>query len=125
MDVKYVLSSILREAARFGGTGELCAGVRLSGAVNGERGEGYLLLYSDVLVLLYRRLGERDYEGVTGTLPDWSFEVCSEEKYLIRITLQCGKESFACEFTPSERDSAEAIFNAITAAHFVYFHLYD
>lgn len=117
MDVKYVLSSILREAARFGGDDELRAGVRLSGAVNGERGEGYLLLYSDVLVLLYRRLGERDYEGVTGTLPEWSFESNSEEKYLMRITMQCGEESFACEFTPSERGSAEEIFNAITAAH--------
>lgn len=117
MDVKYVLSSILREAEKFGGTGELRAGVRLSGAVNGERGEGYLMLYSDVLVLLYRRLGERDYEGLTRDLAEWSFETSSEEKYLIRITLQCGSESYACEFTPSERDSAEVIFNAITAAH--------
>ena len=63
MDVKYVLGSVLNAAAGLGGTGELRAVVRLSGAVNGERGEGYWLLYEDVLVLLYRRLGECSYEG--------------------------------------------------------------
>lgn len=117
MDVKYVLSSILREAEKMGGSGELRAGVRLSGAVNGERGEGYIMLYSDALVLLYRRLGERDYEGLTRDLAEWSFEDYSEEKYLMRITLQCANETYKCEFTPSERESAEEILNAITAAH--------
>ena len=117
MDVKYVLSSILCEAEKLGGEGTLKAGVRLTGAVNGERGEGYFLLYNDVLVVLYRRLGQRDYEGVSKDIAEWSFENYREEKYALRITLKNAESEFECEFTPSERESAEVIFNAITAAH--------
>jgi hypothetical protein len=63
MDVKYILSSILREASDMGAAGEIIAGVRLSGAVNGERGEGYILLYDDAVTLLYRRLGRGHAQG--------------------------------------------------------------
>ena len=117
MDVKYVLSSILCEAEKLGGEGVLKAGVRLTGAVNGERGEGYFLLYNDVLVVLYRLLGQRDYEGIGKDIAEWNFENYREEKYALRITLKNAESEFECEFTPSERESAEVIFNAITAAH--------
>lgn len=117
MDIKYILSSILREAANLGAEGELQAGVRLSGAINSERGEGYLLLYSEGLTLLYRRLGQRDYEGVFAGLTDWSFDNYRQEKYALLIDMICRGSSCRCEFTPSERESAEIIFNAIAAAH--------
>jgi len=117
MDVKYVLSSVLQEAQKIGASGSLQAGVRLSGAVNGERGEGYWLLYEDNLVLLYRKLGQRDYEGCCGEPADWSFENYREEKYALLLTAGCKEANFEYEFTPSERESAEIILNAITAAH--------
>ena len=117
MDVKYVLSSVLQEARQLGSSGALQAGVRFNGAVNGERGEGYWLLFEDNLVLLYRRLGQRDYEGCCGELTDWSFEDYCEEKYALQLTAKFQEQSFRCEFTPAERDSAESILNAITANH--------
>ena len=117
MDIKYVLSSVLREAEKLGSYGELLAGVRLSGAVNSERGEGYFLLYSGGLSLLYRRLGERDYEGVFSELPEWNFSNYNEEKYALTVNMECANKSYICEFTPSERESAEMIFNAINTAH--------
>lgn len=117
MDVKYVLSSILREAASLGGSGTLKAGVRLSGAVNGERGEGYLLLYEDGIVLLYRRLGLRDYEGCYGETASWTFDNYREEKYNLAIDMDCSGTSYSCSFTPSEKEDCEIILNAITAAH--------
>ncbi|MBE6379500.1 MAG: hypothetical protein E7047_01055 [Lentisphaerae bacterium] len=117
MDIKYTLQSILREAASLGANGQLLAGIRLAGAVNGERGEGYLMLYSEGLVLLYRRLGLRDYEGIFASLDEWSFDKFREEKYLLTLEVRCRSNTFRCEFTPSERDSAEQILNAIAAAH--------
>lgn len=117
MDIKYILSSIVREAANLGAFGELQAGVRLTGAVNQERGEGYMLLYSNGLVLLYRQLGQRDYQGCFADLVDWGFENYQEEKYALTIDMICCGNRYRCEFTPSERESAEVIFNAVTAVH--------
>ena len=93
MDVKYILSSVAKEAEKIGASGKLLDGVRLSGAVNGERGEGYWLLYEDNLVLLYRRLGERDYEGCSGELSEWSFADYREEKYALKLQCSCGGSS--------------------------------
>ncbi len=117
MDIKYVLSSILRECTALGAVGELQAGVRLTGAVNGERGEGYLLLFPEGLVLLYRKLGKRDYEGCYAALSEWSFGNYIEEKYALALEVKCNDTLWRCEFTPSERESAEILLNAITAAH--------
>lgn len=117
MDVKYVLPSILREAAEIGAHGDLLAGVRLSGAVNGERGEGCLMLYSEGLVLLYRRLGQRDYNGFFEPLDQWYFDNFCEEKYSLSLDVHCREQCVRCEFTPSERESAEQILNAVAAAH--------
>ena len=117
MNIKYILSSIVNEAAALGATGELQAGVRLTGAVNKERGEGYLLLYEDGLVLLYRRLGQRDYEGCWAAPEEWNFENYREEKYALLIDMRCREAVYSCEFTPAERDAAEVIFNAIVSAH--------
>ena len=117
MDVKYILSSILREASDLGAAGELVAGVRLSGAVNGERGEGYILLYTENLTLLYRRLGQRDYQGCSAALTEWSFDNFQEEKYALAMDIVCQGTSYRCDFTPSERESAESIINAVTAVH--------
>ena len=96
MDIKYVLKSILREAANLGASGELQAGIRLAGAVNGERGEGYILLYSEGLVLLYRRLGLRDYEGCFADLTEWHFDNYREEKYSLLLDANCRDKSFIC-----------------------------
>lgn len=116
MDVKYVLSSVLREAEKLGASGGLIAGVRLSGAVNSERGEGYLMLYPEGLALLYRRLGHRDYEGCFADLLDWSFDNYREEKYALALTVSVHENVFNLEFTPSERESAEVILNALVQA---------
>lgn len=125
MDIKYVLKSILREAATLGASGELQCGIRLSGAVNGKRGEGYLLLYSEGLVLLYRRLGMRDYEGCFADLYEWHFDNYREEKYSLVMDAHCRDQAFVCEFTPSERESAELILNALAAAHAEPLTVYD
>ena len=117
MDVKYILSSVAKEAEKIGASGKLLDGVRLSGAVNGERGEGYWLLYEDNLVLLYRRLGARDYEGCSGELSEWSFADYREEKYALKLQCSCGGSDYFFEFTPAERSSAEIVLNAITQAH--------
>ena len=117
MDVKFILSSVAKEAVKMGASGELLAGVRLSGAVNGERGEGYWLLYEDNLVLLYRRLGERDYEGCCGELGDWSYTDYREEKYALMLQSFYAGTEYLFEFTPAERESAEIILNSITQAH--------
>lgn len=117
MDVKYILSSVANEAVKLGASGKLLDGVRLSGAVNGERGEGYWLLYEDNLVLLYRRLGERDYEGCCGELTEWSFAEYREEKYVLQLQASFNKVGYSFEFTPAERSSAEVILNAVTQAH--------
>lgn len=117
MDVKYVLPSILREASEIGAQGDLLAGVRLSGAVNGERGEGCLMLYTEGVVLLYRRLGQRDYEGFFDNFTAWSFDNFHEEKYSLSLDVHCREKCVRCEFTPSERESAEKILNAVAAAH--------
>lgn len=117
MDVKYLLSSVANEAAKLGASGKLLAGVRLTGAVNGERGEGYLLRYEDDLVLLYRILGNTAYGGICGEIGEWSFADYREEKYALMLTLSLREQSYSCEFTPAERESAENILNAITAAH--------
>lgn len=125
MDVKYVLGSVLDAAAGLGGKGELHAAVRLSGAVNGERGEGYWLLYEDVLVLLYRRLGERSYEGCCAELDEYAFADYREEKYALLINISCRNVKYACEFTPSERTAAETVINAINNASAAPQSLYD
>ena len=125
MDVKYVLGSVLNAAAGLGGTGELRAVVRLSGAVNGERGEGYWLLYEDVLVLLYRRLGECSYEGCCAELSEYAFEDYREEKYALMVNISCRNVKYACEFTPSERESAETVLNAISSASVLPQEIYD
>lgn len=117
MDVKYILSSVANEAVKLGASGKLLAGVRLSGAVNGERGEGYWLLYEDNLVLLCRRLGERDYEGCCGELSEWNFSGYREEKYALMLQTSFNSTEYLFEFTPAERSSAEVILNAITQAH--------
>ncbi len=117
MDVKYILSSVTKEAVKLGASGKLVAGVRLSGAVNGERGEGYWLLYEDNLVLLYRRLGQCDYEGCCGELDDWSFADYREEKYALMLQSSYAGTEYLFEFTPAERESAEIILNSITQAH--------
>lgn len=117
MDVKYILSSILREASDMGAAGEIIAGVRLSGAVNGERGEGYILLYDDAVTLLYRRLGQRDYQGCTAPLSEWTFGNLQEKKYAYTMDVTCRGTSYQCEFTPSELESTENIIDAVTAAH--------
>lgn len=117
MDVKYILSSIVREASDMGAVGQIIAGVRLSGAVNGERGEGYLLLYDDSLTLLYRCLGQRDYQGCTAPLAEWSITDYQEKKYAYTMDVTCRETSYQCEFTPSEQESAESIISAVTAAH--------
>ncbi len=116
MDTKYILSSILREAKKFGGAGPVQAAVRLSGAVNGDRGEGYWLLYENMLTLLYRKLGERDYEGCGAAPEYWNFGDYREEKYALAIAMSCDEQTFECVFTPSERESAEAVLNAIQTA---------
>lgn len=117
MDVKYLLSSVANEAAKLGASGKLLAGVRLTGAVNGERGEGYWLRYEDDLVLLYRILGSAVYSGICGELEEWNFADYREEKYALMLTLSIRGQSYSCEFTPAERESAESILNAITSAH--------
>ena len=117
MDVRYILSSVAKEADNIGASGKLRAGVRLSGAVNNERGEGYWLLYEDNLVLIYRRLGERDYEGCCGELHEWSFSDYREEKYALKLQCSCNGNTYTFEFTPAEREAAEVILNAITQAH--------
>ena len=117
MDVRYILSSVAKEADNIGASGKLLAGVRLTGAVNEERGEGYWLLYEENLVLLYRRLGERDYEGCSGELHEWSFTDYREEKYALKLQCSCGGCDYLFEFTPAERESAEIILNAVTQAH--------
>ena len=117
MDVKYLLSSVAAEAVKLGASGKLLDGVRFSGAVNGERGEGYWLLYEDNLVLIYRQLGQCGYEGTCGDLSDWSFAGYREEKYALMLQAECKSGSYAFEFTPAERSSAEVILNAITHAH--------
>ncbi|MBO5924126.1 MAG: hypothetical protein J6Q81_06390 [Lentisphaeria bacterium] len=117
MDVKYILSSVANEAVKLGASGKLLDGVRLSGAVNGDRGEGYWLLYEDNLVLLYRRLGERDYEGVCGDPGEWSFADYREEKYALMLQANYNSTAYFLEFTPAERNSAEVILELITQAH--------
>lgn len=117
MDVGYILSSVAKEAEKLGASGKLLDGVRLTGAVNGERGEGYWLLYEDNLVLLYRRLGERDYEGCSGALYEWTFADYREEKYALKLQCSCRGSDYFFEFTPAERESAEVILNAVTQAH--------
>lgn len=117
MDIKYILSSVAKEAEKLGASGRLLAGVRLSGAVNGERGEGYWLLYEDNLALLYRRLGQRDYEGCCCELAEWSFSDYREEKYALMLQCSCAGGDFLFEFTPAERSSAEVVLNAVTQAH--------
>ena len=117
MDVKYILSSVAKESVKLGASGNLVAGVRLTGAVNGERGEGYWLLYEDNLVLLYRRLGERDYEGCCGDLPEWKFADYREEKYALMLQVSCVGTNYLLEFTPAERNSAEIILNSLVQAH--------
>jgi hypothetical protein len=117
MDVKYILRSILREAAELGAVGDLKAGVRLSGAVNNERGEGYLMQYEDGIVLLYRRLGQRDYEGCFAETANWSFDNYREDNYALALDVNCNGTVYSCTFTPSEKESCEIILNAIAAAH--------
>ena len=117
MDVKYLLSSVTAEAVKLGASGKLLTGVRFSGAVNGGRGEGYWLLYEDNLALIYRQLGQREYQGACGELNDWSFADYREEKYALMLQAVYKSSSYAFEFTPDERKSAEVILEAINQAH--------
>ncbi len=117
MDVKYLLGSVANEAVKLGASGNLLAGVRLTGAVNGERGEGYWLCYEDNLVLLYRILGQTTYTGCCAELAEWSFTDYREEKYALMLTASSAGVSYNFEFTPAERESAENILNAINASH--------
>lgn len=113
MDTKFILASVLHEAEKYGVSGDVFAGVRLSGSVNGERGEGYWLLYEESLVLLYRRLGNRDYEGYAAPLEEWTFGEYREEEYNFTVDLSCDGKTYSCVFPPAEQEAAEVILNAI------------
>lgn len=116
METKFILGSVRREAENLGARGELTRAVRLSGAVNGDRGEGYFLLYPDFLVLLYRKLGERDYAGVLDDRGVWEFEDYQEAQYQLSVVLRHGDEVYRCVFAPSEREDAEAVMLAVREA---------
>ena len=116
METRFILSSIRREAERLGARGEILSAVRLSGSVNGDRGEGYLLLYADTFVLLCRKLGERDYTGIIDTPGAWRAGAVREAQYQIELELLYGDAAYHCVFSPSERADAEAILNALREA---------
>ena len=116
METRFILSSIRREAERLGARGEILSAVRLSGSVNGDRGEGYLLLYADTFVLLCRKLGERDYTGIIDTPGAWRAGAVQEAQYQIELELLYGDAAYHCVFSPSERADAEAILNALREA---------
>ncbi len=116
METKFILGSVRREAEKLGAQGDATHAVRLSGSVNGDRGEGYWLLYPESLILLYRKLGDRDYGGVCAAPEEWHFGNYREAQYELAIELSCDDAVYDCVFTPSERGEAEAVLNTIQTA---------
>jgi len=116
METRFILSSIRREAEKLGAQGEIRSAVRLSGSVNGDRGEGYLLLYQDAFVLLCRKLGERDYAGVIDMPGAWRAGALNKAQYQIELELFYGDAIYHCVFPPSELADAEAILTVLREA---------
>ena len=116
METRFILSSIRREAEKLGAHGDILSAVRLSGAVNGDRGEGYLLLYQDAFVLLCRKLGERDYTGIIDAPGAWRTGSLQEAQYQIEMELLYGDTVYHCAFSPSERADADTIMEAFREA---------
>lgn len=116
METKFILSSVRREAEKLGAHGEIRAAVRLSGSVNGDRGEGYLLLYEEAFVLLCRKLGERDYAGVIDAPGAWRTGALQEAQYQVSLEILYGDRVYRCVFPPSERVDAETILAALRDA---------
>ena len=116
METRFILSSVRREAEKLGASGDILSAVRLSGSVNGDRGEGYLLLYQDAFVLLCRKLGERDYTGIVDVPGAWRPGAVREAQYQISLEIIYDEQTYNCVFPPSERADAEKILTVLREA---------